>query len=940
MVQVLAQAPGRRRVQPKSAARLKAGLFSGPPSFLLNAAAHVDLAHVAASTLTGGVYGALDSSTLGVIFPNTAGQGWVFSAAPITGTEHTILVVANPRAQGSQRNCAVCQRTGAGPFAQVAFNAVAGSLGAIDISSGAFSYQSYDGVNNDGAYITGVANGSNRAFLVSRRGTSYVFSVDGATQTPTVNFSSNASAPTTGVEFKIGDLASYSGTGYGMQDGIALVLVLPFAITQELANKVTRDVWGAFEGAVPPLPWLAQTVASTQGAMKWLREKVARKKQPRGPVPLDTTNPLSRGLVSFMYPLFPGSSLQAIYDAAIGRTTPINTTLNNSTFIGTKDGVAISNSSGDGKFEFSELLFGGGPQTFTRLAIVFPYSLGTYKCISYSNAGFNGGAEWRVTTSGEMELLKGWVASIGTSSGAGIVANKTHVLAVSYDSPNAAFYCNGVPCGTASSAQAFATDTARLVLMGAGGSINDPMFGYITLHVIWNRALSPSEVAAISKNPWQVLKPEFVPYAYSASALNTYLQALTATALSVVATISKARALLRTVSASSTVSATRSRRMSFVRSASSALSATKSRALSFTRSASSALSATVSKIRALKRTITSTAVSLAATLTKTKAVTQAVSTTGSLSAALVRQFGRVRSATASMTATRILVLQRIRLASSTVTATLSRIRALKRTITATAMTISATLSRVRSLMLTVSASAALSASRSRVVNLIRSASAGTTASMVRVRVTLRTITASVSLAATRVRRLGRIRSATAGSSATLSKLRTLGKTITASVSTSATIRRSVKLIVSGAQHITALVSRGTRGIIDITVGVTIQPTLARIRALKRTVTAITTWAATVRKAVRMTRTAVVAVVATRLRRFPYHVTTAVTTVVARIQPARVRVLTATTTLVATITTTLAQIGRLFARIAIRPAVGALRSLKAAVSGKPRIDDDH
>lgn len=682
MVQVLAQAPGRRRVQPKSAARLKAGLFSGPPSFLLNAAAHVDLAHVAASTLTGGVYGALDSSTLGVIFPNTAGQGWVFSAAPITGTEHTILVVANPRAQGSQRNCAVCQRTGAGPFAQVAFNAVAGSLGAIDISSGAFSYQSYDGVNNDGAYITGVANGSNRAFLVSRRGTSYVFSVDGATQTPTVNFSSNASAPTTGVEFKIGDLASYSGTGYGMQDGIALVLVLPFAITQELANKVTRDVWGILGGAVPPLPWLAQTVA------------------------------------------------------------------------------------------------------------------------------------------------------------------------------------------------------------------------------------------------------------------NTYLQALTATALSVVATISKARALLRTVSASSTVSATRSRRMSFVRSASSALSATKSRALSFTRSASSALSATVSKIRALKRTITSTAVSLAATLTKTKAVTQAVSTTGSLSAALVRQFGRVRSATASMTATRILVLQRIRLASSTVTATLSRIRALKRTITATAMTISATLSRVRSLMLTVSASAALSASRSRVVNLIRSASAGTTASMVRVRVTLRTITASVSLAATRVRRLGRIRSATAGSSATLSKLRTLGKTITASVSTSATIRRSVKLIVSGAQHITALVSRGTRGIIDITVGVTIQPTLARIRALKRTVTAITTWAATVRKAVRMTRTAVVAVVATRLRRFPYHVTTAVTTVVARIQPARVRVLTATTTLVATITTTLAQIGRLFARIAIRPAVGALRSLKAAVSGKPRIDDDH
>lgn len=259
------------RRQPKLPAQFAPGILNGFPTFALNAAVRADVAHGADSTLTGATFGALDASTLGAIFGNTAGQGWVFSAAPITGTEHTILVVANPRAQGSQRNCAVCQRTGAGPFAQVAFNAVAGSAGAIDISSGAFSYQSYDGVNNDGAYITGVANGSNRAFLVSRRGTSYVFSVDGTTQAPTVNFSSNASAPTAGVEFKIGDLASYSGTGYGMQDGIALVIVLPFAITQEVANRITSNAWRLF-AVRGPFAHLYSTVASANDFTALLSE--------------------------------------------------------------------------------------------------------------------------------------------------------------------------------------------------------------------------------------------------------------------------------------------------------------------------------------------------------------------------------------------------------------------------------------------------------------------------------------------------------------------------------------------------------------------------------------------------------------------------------------------------------------------------------------------
>ena len=450
----------------------------------------------------------------------------------------------------------------------------------------------------------------------------------------------------------------------------------------------------------------------------------------------------------------------------------------------------------------------------------------------------------------------------------------------------------------ASNTSATAARTSNTSGWGIGSPISSDGTDNFECYMIGVSGREWADVECISfcRNPWQIFRGDPVPYWQSF--LTTFTQALTA---------------------SVAIGASRVRTVQFVKSASAAWSASRVRVVKLVKSASSAMSATLAKSKAVNRSLT---------------------TTGTPSATFSRVVERVRSATSSLTATRVRVLQRIRSASSTMAATLSRIRALKRTITASVMTVSASMTRVRSLVRSMSASAALSASRSQVVKLIQSASAGTTASMTRVKVAMRTITASVSLAATRSRLIGRIRSATAGSSATVSRLRRLGKTITASVSGSASIRRSFGLILSGAQHITALVSRGTRGIIDITVGVTIQPTLSRIRALKRTVTATTTWAATVRKAVRMSRTAVVTVVATRVRRFPYHVTTAVTTVVARLQPARVRVLTATTTLVATITTTLAQIGRLFARIAIRPAVGALRSLKAAVGGKPRIDDDH
>jgi len=293
------------------------------------------------------------------------------------------------------------------------------------------------------------------------------------------------------------------------------------ALSDVEAYALSRQPWTMFLSDTP----FSLPLQSAPTATRWtnLRNQLQAKKQPRRPVRVDRSNPLARGIVSFRYPLLPGKSLAAMYCAVLDRIVDIRSTLNNSEFVGTKDGLAAYSGTTGGGWEFVDASYTSGLQTFSQLAIINVESLAAVRAISTTYGASTGGAEWRINPTGEIELLKSSVASIGTSSGAGIQTNKTAVVGVSYSSPDAAFYSNGSPVGTASSAQTF--NLGYPTLLNSGSTTQEPFKGYITLHIVWNRVLSPSEFAAISKNPWQLLREDF-PVAFALSSAQNDFTAL------------------------------------------------------------------------------------------------------------------------------------------------------------------------------------------------------------------------------------------------------------------------------------------------------------------------------------------------------------------------------------------------------------------------------
>jgi hypothetical protein len=131
-------------------------------------------------------------------------------------------------------------------------------------------------------------------------------------------------------------------------------------------------------------------------------------------------------------------------------------------------------------------------------------SLGTTQAIF--GCASAGGIEIRITTTGAIELLKEAIALIGTSSVL-LAANTRYKIAVTYDGSNAAFYVNGQPVGTATSAQTF-THSQYALGWAAGAGIeyldNGSRLGRV---VITERVLSAGEIADRYATPWQIFAP-------------------------------------------------------------------------------------------------------------------------------------------------------------------------------------------------------------------------------------------------------------------------------------------------------------------------------------------------------------------------------------------------------------------------------------------------
>jgi len=129
------------------------------------------------------------------------------------------------------------------------------------------------------------------------------------------------------------------------------------------------------------------------------------------------------------------------------------------------------------------------PTALTYFAVMKCTGSGAHTLIAYNFLGDT--AQWRIRTA-KNELAKSGVASIGL--GSTVLSTATfYTIAVTYSSPNAAFYLNGAADGTASSAQTFTNPLNAL-----GRNYNGEYFqGSIAHAMYYNRVLNGTEITDV-----------------------------------------------------------------------------------------------------------------------------------------------------------------------------------------------------------------------------------------------------------------------------------------------------------------------------------------------------------------------------------------------------------------------------------------------------------
>src|SRR5216683_425264 len=130
-------------------------------------------------------------------------------------------------------------------------------------------------------------------------------------------------------------------------------------------------------------------------------------------------------------------------------------------------------------------------QAFSLFAVVQVHSFASSGDII---SGVTAGIAWQYVTSGKLDLNKSQTVQIGESTTA-LVVDTSAFVAVTYASPNAAFYNAGSADGTASSAQTF---SAVATSLGRAGTFNIEYFnGYMFELLAYSRVLAAAEIAAV-----------------------------------------------------------------------------------------------------------------------------------------------------------------------------------------------------------------------------------------------------------------------------------------------------------------------------------------------------------------------------------------------------------------------------------------------------------
>lgn len=222
------------------------------------------------------------------------------------------------------------------------------------------------------------------------------------------------------------------------------------------------------------------------------RLRTPRVSQPQGPTGIDWGNPITRGLVTATLPgmcqsagaITPTPQYQAGVKQSVSRLGAVARTVANF-------GVSLGDQP---KFNF-------GTQDFTMFCVVSPVArTGTQVAVGRYNA--TSGSYWLGYTGGAVAFSVSGVNASCTAP-----AGVTDTLCGVRSAGSITAYANGVS-GSAVAAAGSVTATGILAI-GVFGSYNSYYcVGDYALTAIWDRALSKTEILALSLNPWQIFAPD------------------------------------------------------------------------------------------------------------------------------------------------------------------------------------------------------------------------------------------------------------------------------------------------------------------------------------------------------------------------------------------------------------------------------------------------
>lgn len=231
--------------------------------------------------------------------------------------------------------------------------------------------------------------------------------------------------------------------------------------------------------------------------------RITRTSKPPVGTPIDWGNPLTQGLVGAW--AFNEGGGRSAFNAVNGLVGTLGTTeqltnrgLTNDATVNT--GGAFSPS--------PSWMVNNCPYSFiTEVSMI---ATGSFNVIGGFVAGSAGFVLWG-NSAGAITLKHSGLTTdrLATSNSIPQITNNTPVkIAAIFDGANRLIYTDGKLKSSASTTGTYVAPTTAFGLGGTNGGNLNGMNGCMNYSYLYSRALSPTEIASLSANPWQIYQPE------------------------------------------------------------------------------------------------------------------------------------------------------------------------------------------------------------------------------------------------------------------------------------------------------------------------------------------------------------------------------------------------------------------------------------------------